>query len=80
MIKTCDVCHKNWEDDGHYSSVTIILNKSKNIDLSTTMSPTLCPVCLYNMNVAINLVIQYPDFEDRVRAFIDYKKNESENL
>ena len=80
MIKTCDVCHKNWKDDGHYSSVTIILNKSKNGDLSTTISPTLCPVCLYNMNVAINLVIQYPDFEDRVRAFIDYKKNESENL
>ena len=45
MIKTCDVCHKNWEDDGHYSSVTIILNKSKNIDSSTTISPTLCPVC-----------------------------------
>lgn len=75
MNKKCDICHKNWEDDGHYSSVSITFN-NENPKRCETISPTLCPICLYNMIVAVNLVKDYPDFENRLHAFMNYKPDD----
>lgn len=80
ITKTCDICHKDWEDDGYYSSVTITFDNPQKVSHCTVIKPILCPVCMSNMMVAINLVKDYPDFEERLWAFREYKPNDLKEI
>lgn len=80
MIKKCEICGKEYEDDGYYRQFTIICETPKFPERSHTIKPTLCPECAWKTFTAMELPYYYPDFLDRISNWSNPKFGDVESL
>lgn len=66
MIKKCDVCGKEYKDDGYYANFTIIKEYPKIPNKSETMKPTLCPQCAHRICAIVGFMWEFPKFVDEI--------------
>jgi len=66
MIKKCDVCGKEYEDDGHYGQFTVISEVPKCPERSITMKPILCPMCAWKICAVVQFIWDFPSFVDEI--------------
>ena len=67
MIKKCDICGKEYEDNGYYRQFTIICQIPKLPERSNTIKPTLCPDCAWKTSAVVQFVWEFPEFVEEIR-------------
>ncbi len=67
MIKKCDVCGKEYKDDGYYKQFTIIDETPKFPERSSTIKPILCPECAWKVVAIVQFIWEFPGFVDEIQ-------------
>lgn len=80
MIKKCECCGKEYEDNEKYTQISIRFDGGVESKNPLIIKPVLCPECAWKFSIAMELPYYYPDFLDRIRNWSSPKSGGIESL